>query len=156
MEAKEQIKNNYDVIISSPLKRARETAEIINGKLGLEIIENDLLKERDFGNLEGLTWEEFSKKYPEEASKNNIDFQPELEKGEKIEDVENRLKEFIAWLKASGYKKPLLVTYAGVIRVIERKLNNLTPEQSRENDPENLELRKYNPKSCLLYTSRCV
>ena len=146
MEAKEQIKNNYDVIISSPLKRARETAEIINGKLGLEIIENDLLKERDFGNLEGLTWEEFSKKYPEEASKNNIDFQPELEKGEKIEDVENRLKEFIAWLKASGYKKPLLVTHAGVIRVIERKLNNLTPEQSRENDPENLELRKYNLK----------
>jgi valyl-tRNA synthetase len=142
-EAKDKINNDYDVIISSPLKRARQTAEIVNEKLGLEIIENDLLKERDFGNLEGLTWEEFSEQYPQEASKNNIDFQPELEKGERIEDVEKRLREFITWLKTSGYKKPLLVTHAGVIRVIERKLNNLTPEQSRENDPENLELRNY-------------
>lgn len=142
-EAKEKLGAHYDVIISSPLKRARQTAEIVNEKLGLKIIENDLLKERDFGNLEGLTWEEFSEQYPNEASKNHIDFQPELEKGERIEDVEKRLREFINWLKTSGYKNPLIVTHAGVIRVIERKLNNLTPEQSRENDPKNLELRNY-------------
>ena len=142
-EAKEKLENEYDVIITSPLKRARQTAEIINEKLGLKIIENELLKERDFGNLEGLTWEEFNEKHPEEASKNNIDFQPDLEKGEKIEDVEKRLKEFLTWLETSDYKKPLIVTHAGVIRTIERKLNNLTPDQSRENDPENLELRKY-------------
>jgi broad specificity phosphatase PhoE len=142
-EAKEKLGADYDVIISSPLKRARQTAKIVNEKLGLEIIENDLLKERDFGNLEGLTWEEFSEQYPNEASKNHKDFQPELEKGETIEDVEKRLREFINWLKTSGYKNPLIVTHAGVIRVIERKLNNLTPEQSRENDPKNLELRNY-------------
>ncbi|HRO65053.1 MAG TPA: class I tRNA ligase family protein, partial [Candidatus Dojkabacteria bacterium] len=139
----EKLNSKYDVIITSPLKRARQTAEIVNEKLGLKIIENDLLKERNFGNLEGLTWEEFTNKHPEEASKNNMDFQPELEKGEKIEAVEKRIEEFIIWLKTSGYKNPLVVTHAGIIRIFERKLNNLTPEQSRENDPKNLELRNY-------------
>lgn len=139
----EKLDNKYDVIITSPLKRAHQTANIVNEKLGLEIIENELLKERNFGNLEGLTWEEFIDKYPEESSKNNIDFQPELEKGETIEAVEKRVEEFIDWLRNSGYKNPLIVTHAGIIRIFERKLNNLTPEQSRENDPKNLELRNY-------------
>lgn len=139
----EKLDNKYDVIITSPLKRAHQTANIVNEKLGLEIIENELLKERNFGNLEGLTWEEFIDKYPEESSKNNIDFQPELEKDETIEAVEKRVEEFIDWLRNSGYKNPLIVTHAGIIRIFERKLNNLTPEQSRENDPKNLELRNY-------------
>lgn len=139
----EKLDSNYDVIITSPLKRAHQTANIVNEKLGLEIIENELLKERNFGNLEGLTWEEFTDKHPEEASKNNIDFQPELEEGETIEAVEKRVEEFIDWLRNSGYKNPLVVTHAGIIRILERKLNNLTPEQSRENDPKNLELRNY-------------
>ena len=51
--AKELKAEDYDLIISSPLKRAKETAEIINESLGLElIIENDL-RERHFGAREG-------------------------------------------------------------------------------------------------------
>jgi len=137
------LEGDFDVIISSPLKRARTTAEIINSKLKLEIVENELILERDFGNLEGLTWEEFSEKFPEEASKNNPDFQEYLEKGETIPEVESRVDLFFEWLKISGVKKPLIVTHAGIIRVMERKLKSLTHEQSRQNDPENTEVRTY-------------
>ena len=137
------LEGDFDVIISSPLKRARTTAEIINSKLKLEIVENDLILERDFGNLEGLTWEEFSAKFPDEASKNNPDFQENLEKGETILQVESRVELFFEWLKISGFKKPLIVTHAGIIRVMERKLKNLTHDESRKNDPENTEVRTY-------------
>ena len=50
---KEKIKNiDYDVIISSPFKRAKHTAEIINVK-NKNIIFDDRLKERYFGTLIG-------------------------------------------------------------------------------------------------------
>lgn len=47
---------DIDQIISSPLKRARETAEIIAKEIGYpvdKIILSDLLMERDYGNLQG-------------------------------------------------------------------------------------------------------
>ena len=52
----EQIKNeNIDLIITSPLKRARETAEIINKNFNAPIIEDKRLMERGYGELEGKT-----------------------------------------------------------------------------------------------------
>ena len=49
-------KLNIDLIISSPLKRAAKTAELVSdGKL--EIIFDDRLKERYFGKLEGTNAE---------------------------------------------------------------------------------------------------
>ncbi len=54
--AKGSIKNEqYDLIISSPLKRARKTADIINQALNIEIIEDGRIVERGFGKSEGLT-----------------------------------------------------------------------------------------------------
>ena len=58
-QAKETIKlikdENIDVIITSPLKRAKETAEIINKNFEVTIIEDNRLIERGFGKNEGLT-----------------------------------------------------------------------------------------------------
>ena len=56
---------DFDLIISSPLKRALQTAEIISKTLNIEIEVNDLFKERDNGILAGLTFEEAEIKYPE-------------------------------------------------------------------------------------------
>ena len=59
IQAKETGKKllNYDidVIISSPLKRAKNTAEIIRGDRDIEILLDDGLKERCFGEFEGKT-----------------------------------------------------------------------------------------------------
>lgn len=133
----------YDVIITSPLKRAKETAEILNAELKIDLQQNDLLKERDFGNLEGLTWEEFQLKFPQEAALNTANYQANLNKGETIAQVESRVDEFLEWLTKSGYKRPLIVTHAAIIRILERKLKNLSDEESRKKDPENLEVRTY-------------
>lgn len=48
-------KAKFDFVISSPLSRARETAEIIASQLGLKIEFEPLLMERDNGEFAGLT-----------------------------------------------------------------------------------------------------
>ena len=53
------LNQNIDVIISSPLKRAKKTAEIIKGERDIPLIIDDGLKERCFGKFEGKTREEF-------------------------------------------------------------------------------------------------
>lgn len=48
-----------DLIICSPLKRAKQTAEIINRVTKCEIIYEDGVSERDFGEFEGKNKENF-------------------------------------------------------------------------------------------------
>ncbi|GLZ47491.1 hypothetical protein Acsp06_36760 [Actinomycetospora sp. NBRC 106375] len=52
-------------VISSPLMRARQTAEPIAGVLGLGVTVDDRLTETDFGTWEGLTFAEASARDPE-------------------------------------------------------------------------------------------
>ena len=44
-----------EVVVASPLRRTRETAEIVAAALGLPVEFDDDLVELDFGDLEGLT-----------------------------------------------------------------------------------------------------
>ena len=59
-KALEQLPAGITMIISSPLKRARESAEIVAAYLHLPITFLDELKEKDVGNLSGKTWDEAS------------------------------------------------------------------------------------------------
>lgn len=51
----------FDLIISSPLVRAKETADIIASALGAKIELDPILLERNIGEMEGLTMEEVQK-----------------------------------------------------------------------------------------------
>jgi probable phosphoglycerate mutase len=53
-----------DVVVASPLRRARETAEAVAAALGLSVDIDDDLAELDFGDLEGLTLDEALTKHP--------------------------------------------------------------------------------------------
>src|SRR4026208_1958995 len=48
----------FDLAISSPLMRARETAEIIAAALNLKVEVDPIWLERDIGEMEGLTADE--------------------------------------------------------------------------------------------------
>jgi len=56
-------------IYTSPLKRAKETAEIIGSFHGCAIFEDPMLHEGKFGELEGITVPEFHKKYAKEIKR---------------------------------------------------------------------------------------
>ena len=62
--------SDWDVIITSPLRRAKETAEIINQYLGLEIIEMEDFIERNYGDAEGMPFEERMRLYPDKEYPN--------------------------------------------------------------------------------------
>lgn len=57
--------SDWDIIITSPLKRARKTAEIIQDHLSVPLIEMEEFIEVSFGEAEGLTFNERDKLYPE-------------------------------------------------------------------------------------------
>jgi probable phosphoglycerate mutase len=61
---------SYDIgaIVSSPLGRARRTAEIVAAEVGRQVQVDEDLREVDFGEWEGLTFAEVRKKWPNEMA----------------------------------------------------------------------------------------
>jgi broad specificity phosphatase PhoE len=57
-----------DVVITSPLQRARRTAEAVAEIGGIPLVIYDELIEADFGSWQGLTFGEAAKKWPDELA----------------------------------------------------------------------------------------
>lgn len=57
--------HDFDILITSSLQRAKETAKIMNQHLHLPLYEMDILRERYFGDAEGLEITERQLKYPD-------------------------------------------------------------------------------------------
>lgn len=57
-----------DVIVSSPLKRAMQTAEAVAQRTGLEVEVDQNLRETDFGAWEGHTFTEIQRRWPDELA----------------------------------------------------------------------------------------
>lgn len=109
---------NVDCIYSSDLKRAFATAEAIARKFEFKVITDRAFRELDFGDWEGLTYEEINKVWPEEIS--NFFGAPEnlsIPNGETFTQLAersiNRLKEIIA---ENIGKTVVVVAHGAVIR----------------------------------------
>jgi probable phosphoglycerate mutase len=59
-------RGTIQAVITSPLTRCRQTAEVIAARLGLEPRIDEGLREADFGVWEGLTFAEVGERYPDE------------------------------------------------------------------------------------------
>ena len=121
IEVKEKLKGQtFDIVFSSPLSRAYQTAEIITDKK-LPIVIDDRLNERDYGDFEGHTREEF----------NYIDYwnyNSNLEEnhGESVQHLCMRIDEFLKDIKEKyKNKRVLVVTHSGVARAIYYLLNGI-------------------------------
>ncbi|GAA2203908.1 bifunctional RNase H/acid phosphatase [Nonomuraea monospora] len=57
-----------DVVVTSPLKRARQTAEAVAEQAGVEVEVFEDLREADFGAWEGHTFTEVQRRWPAELS----------------------------------------------------------------------------------------
>jgi 2,3-bisphosphoglycerate-dependent phosphoglycerate mutase len=89
----EQVTKAYQ----SDLLRSQRTLEIVlEGHENVEVITDARIKERDYGDLTGLSKEKIEKGFPElfEAWHRSYDIPPP--KGESIKDVEKRVLEFLA------------------------------------------------------------
>jgi len=61
-------RGGIDLIVSSPLGRARRTAEAVAERLGAPMAVDDDLAEADFGSWEGLSFGEVTERWPEEMA----------------------------------------------------------------------------------------
>jgi broad specificity phosphatase PhoE len=80
-----------EVIVASPLRRTRETAEIVAAALGLAVEFDEDLVELDFGDLEGLTFDEARTKHPLAARRFGSDVTVAAPGGESVMDVSTRV-----------------------------------------------------------------
>jgi probable phosphoglycerate mutase len=80
-----------DVVVASPLRRTRETAEVVAGALGLPVELDDDLVELDFGDLEGLTADEARQRHPLATRRFATDVRAKAPGGESVADVSARV-----------------------------------------------------------------
>ncbi|MET3988032.1 bifunctional RNase H/acid phosphatase [Streptomyces sp. PvR034] len=59
-------RGTVQAIVSSPLRRCRETAQAVADRLGLPVAVEEGLRETDFGAWEGLTFGEVRERYPDD------------------------------------------------------------------------------------------
>jgi len=133
--AKKLENEKIDLIICSPLKRAKQTADIINTNRNIPIIYDNEVSERDFGELEGLNKSEF-------------DFQGfwsykrdlKYEKAENIKDFFERVYKFLEKIKKTyGDKRILIVAHGGISIPVNCYFNGI---------PEDDDLLKLCLKNC--------
>ena len=116
--AKELNKYKIDLIISSPLTRAKQTAEIVNKEKNIPIIFEKNIIERDFGEFEGKTKEEYIKQNFWNYNKN-----VKYKKAESITPFFNRIFNFLDNVEKD--KNILLVTHGAVSIAIDVYFNGI-------------------------------
>lgn len=122
----------FDLIITSTLQRAQETAQIISQTLGVPIEENPIWVERYFGSLEGKLLEEAIANDP------NLDFfQPYTRlggEGESQIDVYARALKAIQELIHKPPGKYLVVSHGSIMNKVLYAILGITP-QGNYNSP---------------------
>ncbi len=130
--AKLSQKEEIDLIISSPISRAKQTAEIISKELGIEYVEDARIKEFNFGSWNGYSSKDLIreknevyleyKKLSYDEKKYNYKFGGD---GESRKEVEERVRKFIEEIsdKYIG-KNILIISHGGINAMFYRVINN--------------------------------
>jgi len=121
------LKDNFtfDLIISSPLKRASQTAEIISEEVNVKVTYDDALMEWNNGVLAGLLIEEANTKYP--MPKGGRKYYHRIENGESMIEFRARAERFLSELldslnKYGESKRVLIVAHGGSISMLFQSL----------------------------------
>lgn len=136
---------NFEIIISSSLIRARQTAEIIKEAYNLPLVLSDDFRERNLGVYEGLTKEEIIDKYPDLWHRHcTRKFDDAPTNGETYQQFIERITKSLIKLHENYHDKcVLLVTHFFVTRVINKYYNNLSFDEMHDFNLVNCEMAKY-------------
>ena len=115
----ERLDGEIDVVYSSDLARARETAEIVAAKLGLEVRLDPRLRERGFGSWEGLTTIEIEERFADAHRRWLAGEGAGADDAEAFEDFSARVEDFLSdVLRLHPGEEVLVISHGGSIRVI--------------------------------------
>jgi alpha-ribazole phosphatase len=107
-------------IYSSDLKRARRTAEILASVHATEVVLCPELRELDFGQIEGMTFEEVDRRCPEALSLwRGGDVNAAAPAGENLRQLASRVRWILERLQRHSPEETILiVAHSGPLRVL--------------------------------------
>jgi len=138
LEVKEKIKDiDFDIIYSSPLIRAKNTAQIITDN-NSNIVFDDRLKERSCGSLSGQ---------PLEVT-NRVEYwnyYTDIQYGtsENIQEFFKRVYDFLDELKTKDYKKVLIVGHSGISKAFNGYFEGIQDGKFLDRGLKNCEIKEY-------------
>ena len=109
------LSGTFDALVSSPVRRTRETAEILAEFFDLEVEEEHAIAEMEFGTWDGMSFTEVHEKFPDEISSWLGDLESAPHGGESFRAVEKRVLEG---------RDRMLTSYAGQTVVV---VSHVTP-----------------------------
>jgi probable phosphoglycerate mutase len=110
-----------DAVISSPLRRTRQTAEQIADRLKLQVLVEDGMIETDFGDWDGYTFAEARQKWPAELQRWLDDPAVAPPSGESFETVTRRVRRARdRILSQHAGKTVVVVSHVSPIKILVR------------------------------------
>lgn len=137
-ELRDKIQNiNFDIIICSPLKRARHTAEIININ-NQEVIYDDRIKERSCGDLSGRPLDITNRE-------EYWNYYTTIQYGtsENIKSFFERIYNFLDDLKTKDYQNVLIVAHSGVSKAFNGYFEGIKDGKFLNRGLESCEIKVY-------------
>lgn len=142
-KARDNISGEYDVFLASDLVRAKETAEIINEKLKMEISYCEEFRETNNGIFAGMKAEEFQS-HPLKTYFADMKYFEAYPLGESPKTFFERIyKAFVGLMRSYSGKNVLLVTHGGVMTIFECLVNKYPYNAKVKIAPDNCEFRTY-------------
>jgi len=119
----------FDHLLSSPLLRARQTAEILARSLGLDLEAEAVWMERDLGRAQGMLLTDFldvSHRQPAPTP-----FQPTFESGESAWELHARAARALQGIVNRTAGKYLIVSHGGLLNAVLRVALGIPPTAQR-------------------------
>lgn len=130
--------DHVDLVVSSPLSRARVTAEVVCEALCVPLEVAPELTEQSFGAFEGV-----SNKDPRFQAAKGAFFE-RFEGGESFLDVAARVYPYLDRLRAAHAREGvLMVTHNGICRVVQSYFRELSNDEFRTAQLGNCEVRRF-------------
>lgn len=126
---------SYDLIISSPLQRAKQTAEIVSKILSIHpIVEDPMWIERDFGKGEGLTYEQIEEQF-DVNTRSSKDLASSALQLETELDLQERAGKAVESILRKPHSNILVVSHGGILAAVMRSILDIRYARQKYRPP---------------------
>ena len=141
--AQRLLAHRVDAIFSSPLQRARATADAIAAATGLEVHELEDLREMNYGGWEGMSFLDVRRDWLDHYHRWAADPDFPCPDGESHNDVLRRMGAAFEAIKTAPARRPVVVSHGTAIRIGATALLNVPIAVSRSLAQDNASINLF-------------